>query len=77
MSTEMPSASGSTAIAPAMIGLLSPGSQIHTDRPMAVASATVVSAGTSTWRAKRERSSPTISTTTAPPSTAINGESAL
>ena len=76
-STEIPSESGSTASAPSMIGSLSPGSQIHTDSPIAVKSVAAVRRGTIVSRAKRERSRPTISTISEPPSTAISGDSAL
>ena len=65
----------STASAPSMIGGWSPGSQIQIVRPIAVSSVTAVSAGTSVRRAKRERSSPTMSTTTAPPTSASSGDS--
>ncbi len=43
--------------------------------PRAAASATRLSAGTSCARTRREPSRPTSSTTTAPPSSAISGES--
>ena len=42
---------------------------------MAASSATALSTGTSVRRTKRELNSPTISTTTEPPTTAISGES--
>ena len=75
-SIVMPSESASTASAPWMIGLVSPAPQSQIASPMAVSSATAVSAGTSVTRTKRELNSPTISTTTDPPTTAISGESA-
>ena len=65
----------STARLPSMIGGRSPGSQIQIVRPIAVSSETAVRTGTSVSRAKLERSSPTMSTTTAPPTSASSGDS--
>ena len=58
-----------------MIGSRSPGSQIQMVSPIAIRSDAAASSGTSARRTNGGRSSPTISTTMAPPVSAISGDS--
>ena len=67
----------SIASAPSMIGWLSPGSQIQIVRPIAIRIVAAVSPGTSERRTNCDRNSPTIITTTQPPTSASSGDSSL
>ena len=68
------SASVSMASAPAMIGLLSPGSQLAMVSPPAVSSDAAPTSGTSPRWTKRPGNRPTISASTAPPTSASTGD---
>jgi hypothetical protein len=62
------------ASAPAMIGALSPGSQLAMVNPPAASSEAAATSGTSARCTNRPGNRPTISTATAPPTRASTGD---